>query len=151
LVKRGWHGSPLCCVCHKPETVNHIIFECVFAQYIWCCIRDAFGLKGFPVSIQEMVSEWLPRRLGIPKRLCFTFFAGLAWFMWKNRNKMAIEKIFPTNPDAVIHAALNLMHMCIDLQKEGDKIKMMKMVQYLTSWMGKKVQHPGFCSDIVVI
>jgi hypothetical protein len=31
LKRRGWHGSPLCCVCNKPETVNRIFFECVFA------------------------------------------------------------------------------------------------------------------------
>lgn len=24
LVRRGWHGSPMCCVCHKPETVDHV-------------------------------------------------------------------------------------------------------------------------------
>jgi hypothetical protein len=30
--KRRWHGSPLCRLCNKPETVNHIFFECVFAQ-----------------------------------------------------------------------------------------------------------------------
>lgn len=82
----------MCCVCRKPETVNHIFFECVFAQYVWCCIRDALGLKGFPVSVQDMIFKWLPRRLGIPKRLCFIFFAGLAWAMWKNRYRMAIEK-----------------------------------------------------------
>lgn len=47
LKKKGWQGSPLCCVCGKPETVNHIFFECTFSQYLWCCIRDAFGWKDF--------------------------------------------------------------------------------------------------------
>ena len=28
-----------------------------------------------------------------------TEHACLAWAVWKNRNKMAIEKEFPTNPD----------------------------------------------------
>jgi hypothetical protein len=44
LVKRNWQGSPSCCLCGKVETVDHILFECVFAQYVWCCIRDAFQL-----------------------------------------------------------------------------------------------------------
>jgi hypothetical protein len=34
LSKRGWHGGPLCCVCNKVETIDHIFFECVFAQYV---------------------------------------------------------------------------------------------------------------------
>jgi len=45
LVRRKWRGSPLCCVYNKLETVNHILFECVFAQFIWCCVRDAFNLQ----------------------------------------------------------------------------------------------------------
>lgn len=119
--KRGWQGSPLCCICLKPESVNHILYECVFAQFVWCCIRDGSGLQGFPTSVQEVILFWLPRRLGVPKRLCLTFFAGLAWMLWKNRNRMAIEKIFPSNPDAVIHEAFNLMQMWIGIQKEADK------------------------------
>lgn len=151
LCKREWHGSPLCCVCHKPETVNHILFECLFAQYIWCCVRDAFSLGGFPVSVQDLISEWMPGRLKIPKRLCFIFFAGLAWSLWKNRNKMAIEKCFPTNPDVVIHSTINLMQMWIDLQKTKDKDKLMELVQCLTCSMGEKKQGPISCSDIEAI
>jgi hypothetical protein len=49
--KRGCQGSPLCCVCSESENVNHLLFGCVFAQYVWCCIRDAFGLQDFPTSI----------------------------------------------------------------------------------------------------
>jgi len=88
--------------------VNHILLECAFAQYSWCCIRDAFGLEGFPLWIQEALrglsavdtggDRWLPRRLGIPKRVCFSFsFAGLAWAIWKNMNKMAIKKNLISN------------------------------------------------------
>jgi hypothetical protein len=33
-------------VCNKVETINHIFFECFFVQYVWCCIREALGLKG---------------------------------------------------------------------------------------------------------
>jgi len=42
--------------------------------------------------------RWLPRRLGIPKHVCFSFsFAGLAWAIWKNMNKMAIKKNLISN------------------------------------------------------
>lgn len=71
LKKRGWRGSPLCCVCGKPENIDHILFGCVFTQYICCCIRDAFGLQGFPISVQNILTQCLPRRLGVPKKLSF--------------------------------------------------------------------------------
>lgn len=47
----------------------------------------------------------------LPKKLCFAFIAGLVWAIWKNINKMAIEKLFPLNQDEVIHAAANFVQM----------------------------------------
>jgi hypothetical protein len=90
LKRRGWQGSPLCCVCNEHETVNHIFFECCFSQYLWCCIRDAFGWQDFPTSKQNFLYGWLPRRLGVPQRIVLIFFAALSWAIWKNRNSMAI-------------------------------------------------------------
>jgi len=83
----------LCCVCAKPETVNHILFECGFAQYIWCCIRDAYSLEDFPTSIQDILVQWLPRRLGISRKLSFVF--GRIETKWQ-------LKILSSNADAVI-------------------------------------------------
>jgi len=151
LKRRGWHGSPLCCVCNQPENVNHIFFKCVFGQYIWCCIRDAFGLQNYPISIQGLVTQWMTRRLGIPKRLCFAFFAGLAWAIWRNRNKMAIEKLFPLNPDVVIHAAVNFVQIWADLNKEGEAVKMKGMAQRLSNWMHKKDCFNGPYSNIAIM
>jgi len=151
LVRRKWRGSPLCCVYNKLETVNHILFECVFAQFIWCCVRDVFNLQGFPLSIQDLISQWMPRRLGVTKKLCFAFFAGLAWAIWKNRNKMAIEKNLPINPDAVIHMAINFLNMWADLHNEADKVKMVEMARYLENWMTWKKSFEGHCSDIMII
>lgn len=151
LSKKGWHGSPLCCVCLKPETVNHLLSECVFTQYIWCCIRDAFCLQGFPLSIQELISQWLPRRLGVPKRLVLGFFAGVAWAVWKNRNKMAIEKNFPVSPDAVIHMAINFVQMWAELCRESDRSKMRNMASCLPDWMNQKSRCEGHRSDIVML
>jgi hypothetical protein len=92
LKRRGWHGSPLCYVCGRPEIVDHIMFQCVFPWYLWCYVRDPLGWKEFPTSLSEFMSNWLPRRIGVPERLVLLFFASFTWTIWKNRNKMAIEK-----------------------------------------------------------
>lgn len=152
LKRRGWEGSPLCCVCDRYETVvNHILFQCVFSQYIWCCVRNAFGLQGFPTSIQDILHFWLPRRHGISRKISFIFFAGLAWSIWKNMNKMAIEKNFPTNSDAVIHAAIHYMQMWADLLKERDKLKLEQMATTLSDWMKNKPTYDGPSPDICVM
>lgn len=64
---------------------------------------------------------------------------------------MAIEKLFPNSPDAVIHTIVNFMQTWADLQKESDKAKMKAVAQSLSDWMLKKEQCAGPFSDIVVI
>ena len=78
-------------------------------------------------------------------------FAGLAWAIWKNRNKMAIEKCFPLNPDGIIHMAIIFLQMWADLHKESDKNKMKGMVQCIADWMSQKKGVEESCSEIVMI
>ena len=103
------------------------------------------------MSIQDLISQWMPRRLGVTKKLCFAFFAGLACAIWKNRNKMAIEKNFPINPDVVIHMVVNFLQTWADLQKDADKAKMRGMARCLEDWMSRKKSFEGHCSDVMVI
>lgn len=112
------------CVCNKVETIDHIFFQCVFAQYVWCCIGEAFGLRGLPLSVEDLLSRWLSKRLGLSKRLCLMLFAGIAQALWLNRNKMAIEKRFPNSPDVVLRMILNFVQIWAELLKETDRAKM---------------------------
>ena len=63
---------------------------------------------------------------------------------------MAIEKIFPSNRDAVIYAAVIFMQTWVEVHKEIDKAKTRKVSPCLIDWMGKKDQHVGPRSDIIV-
>jgi hypothetical protein len=56
----------------------------------------------------------------------------------EQENKVAIEMIFPSNPDVVIYATVNFMQMWGQLLKEADKGKLMKTVQCLEEWINKK-------------
>ena len=51
---------------------------------------------------------------------------------------MAIEKNYPSNPDAVIYAAIHYMQMWVDLQKECDKTNLDQMAKSLSEWMKNK-------------
>jgi hypothetical protein len=113
----------------------------VFAQYVWCCIREALGLKGFLVSVQDQLSRWRSRKLGSSKCSCLTLFAGIAWALWKNRN----------NPDAVIHMISNFLQMWADLLKETARAKMREMAQYFSEWMKTKAWYMGPYTYIVVL
>lgn len=36
LTKRGWKGSANCCLRDGIENVDHMIFNCHIASYVWC-------------------------------------------------------------------------------------------------------------------
>jgi hypothetical protein len=58
LAKRNWHGSKMCCFCHKDETIKHLFFECHFVCSIWSIIQVATGLtKSYSVS--HLFGGWL--------------------------------------------------------------------------------------------
>jgi hypothetical protein len=120
-------------------------------QFIWCCIRDAFGWTYFPTSIQQILCKKQPRRLGIPQRIVFFFFVGLAWAIWKNRNKMGIEKVFPSYPAMVIYKSIKFLQMWGDLVKENDQGTMKNLVKCLEDWIRKKIDIPDVCSDVVFL
>jgi len=44
---------------------------------------------------------------------------------------MAIEKIFPSNPDVVLYNTIISLQMWSDLMKDTDKSQMAKMVKHL--------------------
>jgi hypothetical protein len=114
-------------------------------------VWNAFGLQGFPTSIQDILHFWLPRRHEISRKISFIFFAGLAWSIWKNMNKMAIEKNFPSNSDVVIHAAIHYLQMWADLLKEHGKLKLEQMATTLSDWMKNKPNYDGPSPDICVM
>ena len=64
---------------------------------------------------------------------------------------MAIEKNYPSNPDAVIYAAIHYMQMWVDLQKECDKTNLDQMAKSLSEWMKNKEAFDGPSSDIFVM
>jgi O-antigen/teichoic acid export membrane protein len=94
--------------------------------------------SGFQVGLESL------------KECFFFFFAGLASAIWKNRNKLTIEKIFPSNLDVVIYATINSMQMWGELLKEVDKGKMLKVVRCLSDWLNKE-KHPDMSSHILVL
>ena len=110
LIKRGRKWNANCSLYNKPETVNIIIFGCPLAQYVWSCLRDALGWEGFPTSVKDLTSNWITKGFRTSQSLGMFFFAGLAWAIWRNRNKVAIEKSFPATPNIVIYAGTNFLH-----------------------------------------
>jgi hypothetical protein len=96
-LKRSWKGSDFCALCQKQETIDHILFQCALAYFVWSCLRQVFGWNNIPSSVEEVFSFWVEAK---PKRVylfCLFLLGGMVWALWRNRNKMVFKREFTCN------------------------------------------------------
>jgi hypothetical protein len=52
LKHRKWKlGSEFCPLCGEIEDVNHLLFFCPLAEFIWIFMKEALGWQDYPKSI----------------------------------------------------------------------------------------------------
>jgi hypothetical protein len=92
------------------KTIYHIFPHCVLAKYVWCCLHLVFGLDPPPSAVDDFLGIWLSLSSRPGGRTIHLFlFAGLFWAMWCNRNRMAIEKMFPNNRTVILYNSIFFM------------------------------------------
>jgi hypothetical protein len=84
----NWKGSELCRLCGAQEDVNHLLFLCPLAKFMWAFVSSTLGWNGYPRDLNEVLAEWLPRKFGTSYQLGLSCFAGLVWSLWFTRNKL---------------------------------------------------------------
>ena len=149
LKRRGWKGSEFCCVCGKKETVNHIFFQCVLATFTWSVIRESFGWVEHPRSLADLAEGCFKQNLNMPAILCLFIFAGLSWAMWCNRNKMAIERVFPNKPIDSLLKDISCLQSWKILLKEGDKERLDPALDHLVACCNNLQTSAWMPSDVV--
>jgi hypothetical protein len=137
LKKRGWKGDIHCCLCEGGvENVDLIFFGCSIAQFVWCCICTSLGWSKSPTSWSDLQGGWSSSGQNFPCRLQMFMFAGLAWGMWRSRNKMAIEKKVSSNPLGVIRSGINFVQKWSPKLKEPDQELLAKVLDRVQVWLG---------------
>jgi len=105
LKGRNWKGDINCPLCGSPETIDHILFQCIIARFVWACIKEALGWEKTPLCLEEVFRDWLPLG-GAHHNLKLFSFAITWWGLWLSRNKMRMEKKFPKQPCDIIFSIL---------------------------------------------
>lgn len=91
--KKGWKGEKKCSLCGKLENTDHILFDYVMAEFVWSCVKEALGWDRTPRSMDDFVGGWLPDGKN-SYNLGIYYFACVAWSLWRERNKRAIDFLF---------------------------------------------------------
>jgi len=101
------------------------------------------------VSWETWKDKWVHGRFKIPKRLALFLLAGIAWGLWVNRNKMAIERSFPRDPLQVLYSVISFLQKWRPLLKQADRGDMTKILGLLKTWASSPRPGQDYVTDIV--
>lgn len=71
--------SKKCEFCDNEESIDHLLFSCSLARFLWDVIGAAFGNSKTPKSFLDLCQDWLPSYTGKDRaiydlyRCCRTF------------------------------------------------------------------------------
>jgi hypothetical protein len=78
LARRHWQGDNKCSFCSSEETIQHLLFDCHFAKFMWRIIHISFNLTP-PTSVHNIFTDWL---LGFNGKLKSKVLVGAVAFCW---------------------------------------------------------------------
>jgi hypothetical protein len=108
-----------------------------------------FGWNDSPTSWDDMQGGWMSGKLDTSFKLSIFVFAGVAWAIWKTRNKMAIENIYPANPLEVIYSGIMFVQSWRPRLKESDQGKVSEILEKMQDF--GEIPATVHLSDIVEI
>uniref|UniRef100_A0ACD5VAP6 Uncharacterized protein n=1 Tax=Avena sativa TaxID=4498 RepID=A0ACD5VAP6_AVESA len=120
VAKRHGPGTGFCPLCGTPETCSHIMFSCLAARALWSFVQEALG----PAWQARELGEFLQtqaNRAGGGRRLFCLVFAGISWALWNVRNKMVIEKTFPSHVTDPVFSFLGFLQQWSPLVRQRDR------------------------------
>ena len=85
----------------------------------------------------------------IPIRLKFFIIAGVTWAIWRSRNKMAIEKLFPKNPLDVIRSGVAYVQKWWPLLGASDQANIAILGEKMKMWFQNHSPSNGSILGIV--
>jgi hypothetical protein len=59
LKKKRWKGEEKCMFCLECEFVDHLLFGCYLAVYVWAMVRDVLGWDAIPRSVKDFVENFM--------------------------------------------------------------------------------------------
>jgi hypothetical protein len=85
LIRKQWKGDKKCKFCDEKEIVNHLLFLCPTASYIWCIIRDSMQWGQIPKSVRDFSDNFLWKGGIKGIGVLFFLFGAVCWSLWLNR------------------------------------------------------------------
>uniref|UniRef100_I1NSU7 Reverse transcriptase zinc-binding domain-containing protein n=1 Tax=Oryza glaberrima TaxID=4538 RepID=I1NSU7_ORYGL len=122
LKKMKWNGDPLCKFCGAEEDVDHLMFKCAPARFLWCCFRDVFHWDHVPSSRREFMNILMT--MGGDRAIIFlhVISAGI-WAIWLVRNDWVFNNKLLSNICHLPHKAVSFLIQWRGLLPEKLKVE----------------------------
>jgi hypothetical protein len=134
-----WKGNTNYMVCGKPETTNHILFDCVMAKLTWGGLKDACEWTRPPTSLQYFSDYWLP--LGAKSySLKLLMLAAVMWSLWTTRNKIVVDGAFPKSTTEIFFKILVVLQKWRARLKQSEKAELDNQVAQVKGWLEEFVK-----------
>ena len=118
LARRQCQRDRKCCFCSSNESIQHLLFYCHFAKFIWRIVHVFFNLLP-PTSVHNLFTGWLD---GIDRKLKSQILVGesaICWTIWLTQNDIVFDKVPAPSYTSYLHGDLLARFRSL-LQKEDD-------------------------------
>ena len=117
----------MCSLCHLPETIQHLYFDCYYAKFLWRAIHILYGIVP-PTSINVLFDSWSKQWNKNLNMLLLTAASALLWALWISRNEIVFDKCKPKSLLQVLFRGTHWLRQWANLQRrEGLKEQLLSV------------------------
>jgi hypothetical protein len=132
LSHRGGKCDLKCLFCGKNESIDHLLFQCPLARYMWNVVSCALGVSCQFKNVEECLFVWLKQFSGHKKQMMLVGVAAVMWSSWKARNMACFQQVWPSDPSVVLFRAYYWIDFWSNLQvKEGARLELRRGAKLL--------------------
>jgi hypothetical protein len=118
LGRKKWKGSKLCQLCNEEENVEHLLFRCPIAVFMWAVVKDELEWSELPRSVQDF-SENFQSKLGAKRMNVMWFlFGAICWTLWLNRNDFVFKNSLISSHAVIFRLISFLQYWMVAVQEE---------------------------------
>jgi hypothetical protein len=102
LFKRHWQGNLDCIFCGLLESIDHLLFHCPVARFIWRIVQIAFNLTYTPKDTTDLFGPWINSFYKTEKKLVLFGCGAALWAIWRTRNDCCFNAKLIDDPSNVV-------------------------------------------------
>jgi hypothetical protein len=104
LNKKCLDKNTICCFCGEPESISHLLFECVVAKVVWSYIREVLGIE-IEADYLSVAAKWLQKE----KIYCVNAISAVLRGIWLIRNDMLFNKQVWSSMTVVLRKIMKIL------------------------------------------